>query len=53
MESMNVQFDELTQIASEQHDSGPKLQGLTSEHISSGLMLNHVASTSAKPPTKN
>ncbi|GJZ26091.1 retrovirus-related pol polyprotein from transposon TNT 1-94 [Tanacetum coccineum] len=33
METMNVQFDELTQMASEQHDSGPKLQGLTSEHI--------------------
>ncbi|GKD77136.1 retrovirus-related pol polyprotein from transposon TNT 1-94 [Tanacetum coccineum] len=32
---------------------GPKLQGLTSGHISSGLVLNRAASTSAKPPTKN
>ncbi|GKA88918.1 RNA-directed DNA polymerase, eukaryota [Tanacetum coccineum] len=30
-----------------------KLQGLTSGHNSSGLVLNQVASTSAKPPTKN
>ncbi|GJT22534.1 integrase, catalytic region, zinc finger, CCHC-type containing protein [Tanacetum coccineum] len=53
METRNVQFDELTQMASEQHGSGPDLQGLTSRHISSGLVLNQVASTSAKPPTKN
>ncbi|GJY27198.1 integrase, catalytic region, zinc finger, CCHC-type containing protein [Tanacetum coccineum] len=53
METVNVQFDELTQMASEQHSSGPELQGLTSGHISSGLVLNQAASTSAKPPTKN
>ncbi|GKE99033.1 retrovirus-related pol polyprotein from transposon TNT 1-94, partial [Tanacetum coccineum] len=53
METMNVQFDELTQIASEQLDSGPELHGLTSGHISSGLMLNQATSTSAKPPIKN
>ncbi|GJX30187.1 retrovirus-related pol polyprotein from transposon TNT 1-94 [Tanacetum coccineum] len=53
METMNVQFDELTQMASEQHGSGPDLHGLTSRHISSGLVLNQAASTSAKPPTKN
>ncbi|GJV92050.1 integrase, catalytic region, zinc finger, CCHC-type containing protein [Tanacetum coccineum] len=35
METVNVQFDELTQMASEQHGSGPELQGLTSGHISS------------------
>ncbi|GJV05887.1 retrovirus-related pol polyprotein from transposon TNT 1-94 [Tanacetum coccineum] len=34
-------------------DNGPELQGLTSRHISSGLVLNQSASTSAKPPTKN
>ncbi|GJW42577.1 retrovirus-related pol polyprotein from transposon TNT 1-94 [Tanacetum coccineum] len=34
METMNVQFDELTQMASEQHGSGPDLHGLTSGHIS-------------------
>ncbi|GKB06216.1 putative ribonuclease H-like domain-containing protein [Tanacetum coccineum] len=53
METMNVQFDELTHMASEQHGSGPTLQGLTSRHISSGLVLNQDASTSAKPHTKN
>ncbi|GKF38151.1 retrovirus-related pol polyprotein from transposon TNT 1-94 [Tanacetum coccineum] len=53
METMNVQFDELIQMASEQLGSGPDLHGLTSGHISLGLVLNQVASTSAKPPTKN
>ncbi|GKF32511.1 hypothetical protein Tco_0102309, partial [Tanacetum coccineum] len=32
---------------------GPDLHGLTSGYISSGLVLNQVASTSAKPHTKN
>ncbi|GJU59898.1 retrovirus-related pol polyprotein from transposon TNT 1-94 [Tanacetum coccineum] len=40
-------------MASKQHGSGSELQGLTSGHISSRLVLNHVVSTSAKPPTKN
>ncbi|GKB82539.1 integrase, catalytic region, zinc finger, CCHC-type containing protein [Tanacetum coccineum] len=40
METMNVEFDELTQMASEQHGSGPDLHGLTSRHIRSGLVLN-------------
>ncbi|GJZ83052.1 hypothetical protein Tco_0648225 [Tanacetum coccineum] len=31
----------------------PDLHGLTSGHISSGLVLNQAASTSAKPPIKN
>ncbi|GKC43225.1 retrovirus-related pol polyprotein from transposon TNT 1-94 [Tanacetum coccineum] len=31
----------------------PDLHGLTSGHISTRLMLNQAASTSAKPPTKN
>ncbi|GJU16479.1 retrovirus-related pol polyprotein from transposon TNT 1-94 [Tanacetum coccineum] len=53
METMNVQFDKLTQMASKQHGSGPELQRLASGHISSGLVQNQVASTSAKPPTKN
>ncbi|GKD46604.1 retrovirus-related pol polyprotein from transposon TNT 1-94, partial [Tanacetum coccineum] len=53
METMNVQFDELTQMDYEQHGSGPDLHGLTSGHISSGLVLNQAASTSTKPPTKN
>ncbi|GJU99156.1 retrovirus-related pol polyprotein from transposon TNT 1-94 [Tanacetum coccineum] len=32
---------------------GPELYGFTSRHISSGIMLNQAASTSAKPLTKN
>ncbi|GJU21580.1 hypothetical protein Tco_1154922 [Tanacetum coccineum] len=52
MKTMNVPFDDLTQMASKQLNSGPELHGLTSRHISSRLMLNQVASTSAKPPTK-
>ncbi|GKG31042.1 hypothetical protein Tco_0423530, partial [Tanacetum coccineum] len=53
METMNVQLDELTQMASEQHGSGLDLHGLTFGHISSRLVLKQAASTSAKPPTKN
>ncbi|GJW15322.1 retrovirus-related pol polyprotein from transposon TNT 1-94 [Tanacetum coccineum] len=53
METINVQFDELTQMASKKHGSGPDLQGLTSGHISSGLVLKQVVSTSSKLPTKN
>ncbi|GJX23020.1 retrovirus-related pol polyprotein from transposon TNT 1-94 [Tanacetum coccineum] len=53
METMNVQFDELTKMASEQLDSGPDLHGLTSRYISSRLVLNQATSTSATPPTKN
>ncbi|GJV16799.1 retrovirus-related pol polyprotein from transposon TNT 1-94 [Tanacetum coccineum] len=52
MLTMNVQFDELTQMAYEQLGSGPDLQGLISGYISSGLVLNQAGSTSAKPPTK-
>ncbi|GKC06035.1 retrovirus-related pol polyprotein from transposon TNT 1-94 [Tanacetum coccineum] len=40
-------------MASEQLGSGPELHGLTSGHISSGLVLNQATSTSAKPPIKN
>ncbi|GJZ82186.1 hypothetical protein Tco_0647180 [Tanacetum coccineum] len=53
METMNVQFDELTQMGFEQHGLGPDLHGLTSRHISSRLVLNQAASTSAKPPIMN
>ncbi|GJZ93629.1 retrovirus-related pol polyprotein from transposon TNT 1-94 [Tanacetum coccineum] len=45
MVTMNVQFDKLSHMASEQLGSGTDLSG----HISSGL----VALTSSKPPTKN
>nr|GEV53567.1 retrovirus-related Pol polyprotein from transposon TNT 1-94 [Tanacetum cinerariifolium] len=40
-------------MASEQLGLGPNLHGLTFGQISSGLVLNQVASTSAKPLTKN
>ncbi|GJZ95625.1 retrovirus-related pol polyprotein from transposon TNT 1-94 [Tanacetum coccineum] len=53
METMNAQFDELTQIDSKQHGSGTDLQGLTSGQISSGLVLNQAVLTSAKSPIKN
>ncbi|GKB52095.1 retrovirus-related pol polyprotein from transposon TNT 1-94 [Tanacetum coccineum] len=53
METMNIQIDELTQIASEQHGSGPELYGLTFGHISSGLVQDQATSASAKPPTNN
>nr|GEZ02837.1 uncharacterized mitochondrial protein AtMg00810-like [Tanacetum cinerariifolium] len=50
---MNAQFDELIQMASEQHSSGPELQRLISRHISSGLVQNQDVSTLVKPHTKN
>nr|GEZ31213.1 retrovirus-related Pol polyprotein from transposon TNT 1-94 [Tanacetum cinerariifolium] len=53
METINVEFDKLTQMAFEQHSSGPELQGLTSGHISLGLVQNQAASTLANLPTKN
>nr|GEY20400.1 Gag-Pol polyprotein [Tanacetum cinerariifolium] len=40
-------------MVSKQHGLGPELHGLTSGHISLGLVLNHSASKSAKPPIKN
>ncbi|GJV57100.1 integrase, catalytic region, zinc finger, CCHC-type containing protein [Tanacetum coccineum] len=53
METIHVQFDELTQMASKQLSLGLELQTLTSRHISSGIVPNQAASTSAKPPLKN
>ncbi|GKC27816.1 hypothetical protein Tco_1035110 [Tanacetum coccineum] len=53
METIHIQFDALTQMASEQHCSGPGLQRLALGHISLGLMQNQVASALAKPPTTN
>ncbi|GKA53925.1 retrovirus-related pol polyprotein from transposon TNT 1-94 [Tanacetum coccineum] len=50
----HCKFDELTHMASEQRGLDPIfIQDWTSGHISSGHVLNHAASTSAKPPTKN
>ncbi|GKA60274.1 retrovirus-related pol polyprotein from transposon TNT 1-94 [Tanacetum coccineum] len=51
--TIHVQFDKLTQMASEQFSSGPELQTLTFGQISSGLVPNQAASTLAKPPSKN
>ncbi|GKE10394.1 hypothetical protein Tco_1413945 [Tanacetum coccineum] len=52
METIHVEFDELTAMASEQYDSGPELQLITSGSISSGLMQNLSSSTPYVPPTK-
>nr|GFC60557.1 hypothetical protein [Tanacetum cinerariifolium] len=53
METMNVQFDELTHMAFEQLGSELERQGLTFGHNSLGLVLNLAALTPAKPSTKN
>ncbi|GJR44973.1 putative ribonuclease H-like domain-containing protein [Tanacetum coccineum] len=44
MEMIHVQFDELTQMASEQFSLGPELQPLTSRQISSGLYFKPLPS---------
>nr|GFA91399.1 retrovirus-related Pol polyprotein from transposon TNT 1-94 [Tanacetum cinerariifolium] len=45
METMNVSFDELSAMAFEQSSSKPRLQSMTSGHISSGLDLTYAPST--------
>nr|GFB26910.1 retrovirus-related Pol polyprotein from transposon TNT 1-94 [Tanacetum cinerariifolium] len=45
METMNVSFDELSAMAFEQRSSKPRLQSMTSGHISSGLDLTYTPST--------
>ncbi|GJV51443.1 retrovirus-related pol polyprotein from transposon TNT 1-94 [Tanacetum coccineum] len=45
----HLNFDSINKLAKQ----GPDIHGLTSGHISSGLVFNHVVSKSAKPPTKN
>nr|GFC94319.1 hypothetical protein [Tanacetum cinerariifolium] len=42
---MNVSFDELSAMAFEQSSSKPRLQCMTSGHISSGLDLTYAPST--------
>ncbi|GJZ51049.1 hypothetical protein Tco_0605564 [Tanacetum coccineum] len=49
METIHVQFDELTQMAFEQFSSGVEPQSLTSGHISSVLVPNSALSTSSNP----
>nr|GFC19099.1 hypothetical protein [Tanacetum cinerariifolium] len=45
METMNVSFDEPSAIVFEQRSSKPRLQSMTSGHISSGLDLTYAPST--------
>nr|GEZ91802.1 hypothetical protein [Tanacetum cinerariifolium] len=45
METMNVSFDELSAMAFEQHSSKPRLNSMTSGHISLGLDLTYAPST--------
>nr|GFB20451.1 hypothetical protein [Tanacetum cinerariifolium] len=53
METMNVSFDELLEMAFEQRISKPGLQGMTSGHISSGLDLTYAPSTiTTQQPSK-
>ncbi|GJV42139.1 retrovirus-related pol polyprotein from transposon TNT 1-94 [Tanacetum coccineum] len=49
METMNAQFDELTQMASEQHGLGPELHDLTSGHIN--LLFQPMFNEYFKPPS--
>nr|GFC73584.1 retrovirus-related Pol polyprotein from transposon TNT 1-94 [Tanacetum cinerariifolium] len=46
VETIHVDFDELTAMASEQSSPGPALQEMTPTTISSGLMQNPSSSTS-------
>nr|GFD48876.1 hypothetical protein [Tanacetum cinerariifolium] len=45
MKTMNVSFDELSAMAFEQRTLKPRLQSMTSGHISSGLDLTYAPST--------
>nr|GFB44977.1 integrase, catalytic region, zinc finger, CCHC-type, peptidase aspartic, catalytic [Tanacetum cinerariifolium] len=45
MKTMNVSFDELSTMAFEQRSSKPRLQSMTSGHISSGLDLTYTPLT--------
>nr|GFC10666.1 hypothetical protein [Tanacetum cinerariifolium] len=45
IETMNVSFDELSVMAFEQRSSKPRLNSMTSGHISSGLDLTYAPST--------
>nr|GFB16510.1 retrovirus-related Pol polyprotein from transposon TNT 1-94 [Tanacetum cinerariifolium] len=53
VETIHVDFDELTTMASEQSSSGPALQEMTPATISSGLVPKPSSSTSYVPPTRN
>ncbi|GJX55966.1 retrovirus-related pol polyprotein from transposon TNT 1-94 [Tanacetum coccineum] len=53
IETIHVDFDELTAMASKQFSSGPGPKLLTPGTISSGLVPNIPSSTPYVPPTKN
>nr|GFC70648.1 hypothetical protein [Tanacetum cinerariifolium] len=53
VETIHVDFDELTTMASEQSSSGPALQEMIPRTISSGLVQKPSSSTSYVPPSKN
>ncbi|GKC03929.1 hypothetical protein Tco_0995539 [Tanacetum coccineum] len=53
METIHVEFDELTTMASKQFGSRPKLQLITPGTISLGLVQNPPSTTPYVPPTKN
>nr|GFA19481.1 retrovirus-related Pol polyprotein from transposon TNT 1-94 [Tanacetum cinerariifolium] len=53
METIHVDFDELTAMASEQRSSGPTLNEMTPGTISSGLVRTSSPSTSYVPPSRN
>nr|GEW77183.1 integrase, catalytic region, zinc finger, CCHC-type, peptidase aspartic, catalytic [Tanacetum cinerariifolium] len=53
VETIHVDFDELTAMASEQSSSGPALNEMTPTTISSGLMQKSSSSTPYVPPSRN
>nr|GFC60120.1 hypothetical protein [Tanacetum cinerariifolium] len=53
VETIHVDFDELTAMASEQSSSGPVLQKMTPGTISLGLVQKSSSSTSYVPPSRN
>nr|GFA63223.1 hypothetical protein [Tanacetum cinerariifolium] len=53
VETIHVDFDELTAMASEQSSSGPALNDMTPGTISSGLVRTSSSLTSYVPPSRN
>nr|GEX46292.1 copia protein [Tanacetum cinerariifolium] len=53
VETIHVDFDELTAMAFEQNSSGPTLNEMTPATISSGLMQKPSSSTPYVPPSRN
>nr|GEW51378.1 retrovirus-related Pol polyprotein from transposon TNT 1-94 [Tanacetum cinerariifolium] len=53
VETIHVDFDELTVMASEQSSSGPALNEMTPATISSGLVLKPTSSIPYVPPSRN